>query len=138
MLLSFWTHFTRAMRISFYVLLGLLIGSMTSLARAEEPRVLAIGDSLMASHSISGRNIAGYLGKALGTKVTDRSVLGAHMVYRLPISGAMGMSIPAQFRQPSLIAFFCVGRGHGSCRRGGLSGGRIGALRGCRFGLGPQ
>ena len=95
MLRSFATHVARACELSVYVLIGLFLAS---LARAEAPRVLTIGDSLMASHAVSGRSVAGYLEQALGQEVTDRSVLGAHMVYRLPISGAMGMSIPAQYR----------------------------------------
>ena len=67
-------------------------------ARAETPRVLAIGDSLMAAHAISGRSIAGQLRRLMRAEVTDRSVLGARMIYKLPISGAMGLSIPAQMR----------------------------------------
>ena len=66
--------------------------------RAETSRVLAIGDSLMAAHSISGRSVAGQLRRLLRLDVTDRSVVGARMIYKLPISGAMGLSIPAQFR----------------------------------------
>ena len=61
------------------------------------PRILAMGDSLMAAHAISGRSIADMAGKELGTKVTDRSLLGARMNYALPVTGAMGMSIPKQY-----------------------------------------
>ena len=53
---------------------------------------------MMASHSISGRAIADVLERDLNNPVTDRSVLGARMIYNLPISGAVGMSIPKQFR----------------------------------------
>lgn len=65
---------------------------------AKAPRVLAIGDSLMAWHSIGGKSIADYLERGLGTKVVNRSIGGAKMLHKLPVSGAMGMSIPAQFR----------------------------------------
>ena len=78
------------------VVLSLLFAGTS---RADTPRILAIGDSLMASHSVSGRSIADYLARELGQPVKDRSVLGAHMVYNLPITGAMGMSIPAQFKK---------------------------------------
>lgn len=67
-------------------------------AGAQTGRILVIGDSLMAAHAVSGRSVAGYLRRLQGASVTDRSVLGARMIYRLPITGAMGLSIPAQFR----------------------------------------
>jgi len=73
--------------------------SLTGVASAESPRILTIGDSLMASHAMTGRSISGYLSKKLGVPVADRSVLGAHMVYKLPITGALGMSIPAQLKR---------------------------------------
>ncbi|KMW57964.1 GDSL-like lipase/acylhydrolase [Candidatus Rhodobacter oscarellae] len=95
MLRSIWSHTARAARLAMFIFIGVLLAT---LVRAEPMRVLAIGDSLMASHAISGRSVAGYLERELGVPVKDRSVLGAHMVYRLPISGAMGLSIPAQFR----------------------------------------
>ena len=72
--------------------------SLTGAASADSPRILTIGDSLMASHALTGRSISGYLSKELGVPVSDRSVLGAHMVYKLPITGALGMSIPKQMR----------------------------------------
>lgn len=65
---------------------------------AAQARILAIGDSLLAAHSISGRSVADHLERYLGEPVLDRSVAGAHMIYRLPISGALGLSIPAQFK----------------------------------------
>ena len=94
---------SRALRLSAYILIGVFLAS---LARAETPvtstkgapRVLTIGDSLMAFHSTTGRSISHNLTKALGTKVTDRSLVGARMGYKLPISGALGLSIPMQFR----------------------------------------
>ncbi len=67
-------------------------------AMAERPKVLVIGDSLLATHSLTGRSVADYLSSYLGAPVTDRSAIGAMMIYRLPITGALGMSIPAQYR----------------------------------------
>ncbi|MGV6813035.1 MAG: SGNH/GDSL hydrolase family protein [Brevirhabdus sp.] len=66
---------------------------------ASTPRILVIGDSLMAAHALSGRSIAGNLRDFLGEDVVNRSVIGARMIYKLPISGHMGLSIPAQFRK---------------------------------------
>ena len=85
----------RLARVFFWIFASLALSAM---ARAESPRILTMGDSLMAMHSVSGHSIADNLERMLGTQVTDRSVLGARMIYKLPISGAMGMSIPAQYR----------------------------------------
>lgn len=86
---------------SFRGLMGLIFLAISACAGApppaEGPRILAMGDSLMAAHSISGRAIADVAGTALNVPVTDRSVLGARMNYMLPVSGAMGMSIPKQY-----------------------------------------
>lgn len=84
--------------LSFYVFVGVLIATLVRAEPSAPPRVLTIGDSLMAFHAVTGRNVSGYLERSLGAEVTDRSVLGAHMVYRLPITGAAGLSIPKQFR----------------------------------------
>ncbi|MCI2400717.1 SGNH/GDSL hydrolase family protein [Aliiroseovarius subalbicans] len=70
-------------------------------ARAEggdAPRILVIGDSLLAWHSSSGRSVADRLEHLLGQPVQDRSVSAARMIYHLPISGAVGLAIPKQFR----------------------------------------
>ncbi|MBE1285916.1 MAG: SGNH/GDSL hydrolase family protein [Rhodobacteraceae bacterium] len=57
-----------------------------------------MGDSLIASHAISGRAIADVIEKSLGEPVVDRSVLGARMIYKLPVTGSAGLSIPKQYR----------------------------------------
>ncbi len=59
---------------------------------------MAMGDSLLASHSISGRSIAHAVSRALGEPVVNRSVLGARILYRLPITGAMGLNISKQYK----------------------------------------
>lgn len=64
----------------------------------EGPRILAMGDSMMAWNSLAGQSIPDAVAKELGAPVVDRSVSGARMIYRLPISGAAGLSIPKQFR----------------------------------------
>ncbi len=76
----------------------LCAGAGPDAAQAQGARILAIGDSLMAAHATTGRSIADFLAGALHAQVDNRSVPAAHMVYRLPLTGAMGMSIPAQFR----------------------------------------
>ncbi|MDA0961909.1 MAG: SGNH/GDSL hydrolase family protein, partial [Proteobacteria bacterium] len=60
-------------------------------------RILAIGDSLLASHSSDGASVSDRVEVRLGEQVIDRSVSGANVVNPLPISGAMGMRISEQY-----------------------------------------
>ncbi len=62
------------------------------------PRILAMGDSLMAWHTTSGRSIAHALAEELGEPVTNRAISGARVVYKLPLTGAMGMKIANQYQ----------------------------------------
>lgn len=83
------------------ILLSLaLILAQPPLARAETDglRVLVMGDSLMASNRMKGGAVSNALGKALGVKVKDNAVFGARYFYILPLTGAAGMRIDAQFR----------------------------------------
>jgi hypothetical protein len=68
-------------------------------ATDENPRILAIGDSMLAAHRISGRAVSHAISRATGLPVKDKSVLGARMIYNLPISGSMGLNISKQYRQ---------------------------------------
>jgi lysophospholipase L1-like esterase len=61
-------------------------------------RILAMGDSLMASNKLAGKAIADILERDLGEPVVDRSVPGAAVLYALPVSGQAGLSIPKQYR----------------------------------------
>ncbi|KZY03972.1 MULTISPECIES: SGNH/GDSL hydrolase family protein [unclassified Sulfitobacter] len=60
-------------------------------------RIITLGDSLLASNVGEKRSVSNMLEAELGVPVLDRSVVGAQMHYMLPISGALGMSIPKQF-----------------------------------------
>ena len=62
------------------------------------PRILFMGDSLLAVHSATGRSVSDAAAAALGEPVADHSVLGARILYGLPLTGAMGLRIGAQFR----------------------------------------
>lgn len=66
--------------------------------REDGSRILAMGDSLLAWHAPTGHAVSDRLEHYLGEPVIDRSVIGARMIYHLPVSGAMGMSIPQQYR----------------------------------------
>lgn len=62
------------------------------------PRILAMGDSMMAAHKVSGRAVSNYVARSLNEPIQDHSMLGASMSYALPITGAMGLNIAKQFR----------------------------------------
>jgi hypothetical protein len=65
---------------------------------AERARILAIGDSFFAVHSSSGRSIPAVVQRELGQQVSNRSVMGARMIYNLPLTGALGFDIVRQYR----------------------------------------
>ena len=68
-------------------------------ANDQEPRILAIGDSMLAAHRISGRAVSHSVERATGMQVKDNSVLGARIIYKLPITGSMGFNIGRQYRK---------------------------------------
>lgn len=63
----------------------------------QSPRILALGDSMMAWHLISRNSISDALAKSLGEPVESRAITGARIIYNLPISGAMGLNISRQY-----------------------------------------
>lgn len=68
------------------------------MAETAQPRVLVMGDSLMASNRLKGGAVSNALAKALGITVKDHSVIGARYFHILPITGSAGMRIDAQLR----------------------------------------
>jgi lysophospholipase L1-like esterase len=64
----------------------------------DKPRILAIGDSLMAWHRNESKSIADSLEASLGEPVLNRSISGARIIYGLPVTGALGLRISSQFR----------------------------------------
>ncbi|WP_333869431.1 MULTISPECIES: SGNH/GDSL hydrolase family protein [Leisingera] len=63
----------------------------------QSARILAMGDSLLAWHSLAGRSIPDRVAQELQEPVVDRSVSAARILYKLPISGAAGMNIGKQY-----------------------------------------
>ena len=61
-------------------------------------RILALGDSMIAWHSVSKNSIADALAESLGEPVENRAIGGARVIYGLPVTGAMGMKISKQYR----------------------------------------
>lgn len=56
-----------------------------------------MGDSLLASNTLSGRSVSDAIENALGEQVVDRSVPGAMILTSLPISGSIGLNIGKQY-----------------------------------------
>ncbi len=88
------------MKLSSFLLAGLFLlnGCTESAPPDKSARILAMGDSMMAFHGASSRAVSDVVERQLGEPVVDRSVIGARIIYNLPISGAAGLSIPQQYR----------------------------------------
>lgn len=69
------------------------------MAKDQKPSILAIGDSMMAAHRISGRAVSHSVERSTGLNVKDNSVLGARIIYNLPITGSLGLNIGKQYRK---------------------------------------
>ncbi len=69
-----------------------------AVTRDDQARILLVGDSLMAANGGVGKAISHSVERELDEQVIDRSVIGARMIYALPISGAAGLNIPKQYR----------------------------------------
>ncbi|WP_298436827.1 SGNH/GDSL hydrolase family protein [uncultured Jannaschia sp.] len=76
----------------------LLLLLLAGPALADGPRILVMGDSFLAAHRNTGRSVGDILGAELGARVTNRATVSARMIYRLPITGRMGLNIPRQAR----------------------------------------
>ncbi|MEP2642293.1 SGNH/GDSL hydrolase family protein [Roseobacter sp.] len=83
--------------IQFCALAVLLSACGEAVTRGESPRILAMGDSMMAWHAGSDEGIADGVEQMLQQQVIDRSVVGARVLYHLPITGAMGLNISKQY-----------------------------------------
>lgn len=65
---------------------------------AEPLRVLAIGDSILAWHKWTGRDIPSVMGAALGAQVENDAVAGARFSNTSGLGRAVGFDVRAQFR----------------------------------------
>ncbi len=80
-----------------YALIILLF--LTTPLAAEPLRVLAIGDSIMAWHKWTGRDIPSVMGDVLGAEVTNAAVPGARFSNTSAVGRAVGFDVRAQFRR---------------------------------------
>jgi lysophospholipase L1-like esterase len=61
-------------------------------------RVLVIGDSFMTSNASAGYAVPHVIQRELHADVKSRALAGARYIYKLPITGSLGMNISRQFR----------------------------------------
>lgn len=89
----------RIMRMSVIVAAGFILAACAEpVTRHSSSRILTMGDSLLSWNRAAGQSVSHHVEALLEEPVVDRSVPGAHVVYRLPISGAMGLKIANQHR----------------------------------------
>ncbi len=72
--------------------------SQYTAAMADPLRILVMGDSFMTSNGSAGSAVPSLLRRDLQANVQSRAGTGARFVYRLPITGALGMNITKQYR----------------------------------------
>lgn len=83
-----------AMRMLMIILIFLAVP-----AAAEPLRVLAIGDSILAWHKWTGRDIPSEMGDLLGAEVENGAVAGARFSNDSALGRATGFDVRAQFRR---------------------------------------
>ena len=67
---------------------------------SDGPRLLVMGDSLLAANTPTGKSIGSTAAKVLGaSELREMAMPAAQMLYRLPVSGAMGLRISKQYRK---------------------------------------
>lgn len=82
----------------FGILFIALVACTETVTRNSKSRILAMGDSLLATNSLSGQSVAQVIEAALGEEVIDRSVRGAQFLYDLPITGRLGLNVSKQYQ----------------------------------------
>lgn len=83
--------------LNLFAVVCLLAGCGEYVPADKSPRILAMGDSMMAWHAGDDMGVSDGIEQILGEPVIDRSVVGARVLYNLPISGAMGLNISKQY-----------------------------------------
>lgn len=76
----------------------ILLSCGETVSKNTDARILLMGDSMMASNAVGGNTVANWMEAGLREEVIDRSVSGAKYFYYLPISGAAGLRLDAQYR----------------------------------------
>ena len=85
-------------RLAAFAALLTLTACTEPVTRDQQARILLMGDSLMATHSLKGMGVSHAIEQELREPVIDRSVSGARYLYALPVSGSLGLNITKQYR----------------------------------------
>jgi acyl-CoA thioesterase-1 len=85
-------------RLIFVLVLALVTACGEPVSPGDGARILVLGDSMLAMNRNTGGAVAQILESGLDEPVTDRSTPGARYFHALPVSGAAGMRIDAQYR----------------------------------------
>ncbi|WP_321365260.1 SGNH/GDSL hydrolase family protein [uncultured Celeribacter sp.] len=96
--MSFYSSVRAALLLLFLSATSAFAADSPETTMPQGPRILALGDSMIAWHSVSKNSIADALAETLGEPVENRAIGGARIIYGLPITGAMGMKISKQYR----------------------------------------
>jgi acyl-CoA thioesterase-1 len=83
------------------LLTAVLFVSAAPVMAEKGPRILAMGDSFLATNSADKRAVSDFVAQILKEPVKNRAVSGARVIYRLPISGSIGFKIEQQYRKGS-------------------------------------
>ncbi|AHC99429.1 GDSL family lipase [Leisingera methylohalidivorans DSM 14336] len=86
------------MRLFLFPLFLLIAACASAVPSEHSPRILAMGDSLLAWHSLAGKSVSDTVARELQEPVVDRSVSAARIIYKLPVSAAAGMQIRRQYQ----------------------------------------
>ena len=85
------TYFLKVLAIAFCI-------TASTASAQNEPRILAMGDSFFAGHKAQNKAVPNVLAKLLNEPVHNRAVPWAWIIYKLPISGSLGLKIERQYR----------------------------------------
>ena len=89
--MSFYSSVRAALLLLFLSATSAFAADSPETTMPQGPRILTLGDSMIAWHSVSKNSIADALAETLGEPVENRAIGGARIIYGLPITGAMGM-----------------------------------------------
>lgn len=87
---------TYVLQMRYVILFLYLIGAPLA---ADPLRVLAIGDSILAWHKWTGRDIPSVMGNALAAQVRNAAVPGARLSNESSLGRAVGFDVRAQYRR---------------------------------------
>lgn len=79
-------------------LICLILLTAPAMSEGRQPKILVIGDSLMAWHKASNRSIGDMLSRYLKEPVVNRSIGGARVLNARSFAAGTGMNIGRQFR----------------------------------------